>query len=110
MPPDEIHIQQFGKIARVDRHELERAQWFWKKRPSRLVLADGSFVHIVLVCIVVSLNLIYASHPESCYALIIATSILAVLWVVGVMVLSRYVRWKSDYCRAIIRLVQTITK
>jgi hypothetical protein len=110
MPPDEILIQQFGKIARVDRHALERAQWFWKKRPSRLVLAEGFFVHFVLVSIVVSLNLIYASHPESCYALIIATSILAVLWVVGVMDLSRYVRWKSDYCRAIIRLVQTIAK
>jgi hypothetical protein len=40
LPPDEILIQQFVKIAQVDRNELERAQWFWKKRPSRLVFAE----------------------------------------------------------------------
>ena len=110
LPPDEILTQRFGKIARVDRNELERAQWFWKKRPSRLVFAEDIFVHFVLISIVCSLNLIYASHSESCYTLIIAISILAVIAVTCVMDLSRYSRWKADYCRTIIRLVHTIGK
>jgi hypothetical protein len=103
LPPNAILIQQFGKIAQVDRNELERAQWFWKKRPCRragrragLHLRETSIIHCVLVFIVFSLDLIYASHSEACYALIIAMFILAVIVVTGVMDLSRYARWKAD--------------
>jgi hypothetical protein len=110
LPPDEILIQQFVKIAQVDRNELERAQWFWKKRPSRLVFAEDIFVHFVLVSIVCLLNFIYASHWEPSYTLIIAISILAVIVMTGVIDLSRYSRWKADYCRTLIRLVHTIGK
>jgi hypothetical protein len=45
LPPDKILLQHFGKIARVDRNELERAEWFWKKRPmANFMLSLTAFV------------------------------------------------------------------
>src|SRR5262245_35119404 len=39
MPPEAILIRKTGPNIAVDAEELARAQWFWERRPKKLILS-----------------------------------------------------------------------
>jgi hypothetical protein len=51
LPPEALLVQSGGKHVTVDRDEYLRAQWFWERRPAKLVLSPQKGLRIVALFI-----------------------------------------------------------
>ena len=110
IPPKALLLQHMRKNASVNCDEFRRAQWFWERRPSKLVLSPDKAVLIgasyILLFIISTIV-----HNQS-----LATDVIrGVAWVafaaIGVAVfvdITRYAQWKWEYRYAISRFLATI--
>jgi hypothetical protein len=108
LSPEHLVLRHAGKTAQVDRAELQRARWFWERRPTASIyFRFREIINVVGIYIAMFLSLLGVGRPSlSCMCNLIAIGATLVLLVGGAfMDISRYNRWKSDYDRAIVRLI-----
>lgn len=112
VPPEALLIQHLGKNISVDDDELQRARWFWGRRPNKFILSTDRALRIVTFYLLLwSTSLFNQDHAQ-------ATAVVwGVAWValagiaVAVFVdISRYARWKWEYFYAISRLFATVNR
>jgi hypothetical protein len=109
MTPVDLLGRILGKSNSVDPSELQRAQWFWARRPKKLILCRGMAMGMVMFCF-----LLYASWIFSNGQAQVTSVIVDVAWAAfaasGTAVFAdifRYAQWKSEYRSAIARLCAT---
>ena len=108
LPPEALVVERVGVNAVVDCGEIERARWFWKKRPNRLVLSMLKARKIAIyygVFFVLLIAWLCLKEQPLVAALIlgIVCLILSAIGLAALIDIFRYLRWKSDYSRAISR-------
>jgi len=95
----------------VDAEELARAQWFWERRPKKLILSTER----ALIILIFFAGIWMAAMCLSWHALVETTvlpgigyTIVAAMPTWAYLDAVRFARWKSDYSCAIFRLLQTV--
>jgi hypothetical protein len=102
-PPNDLLERCSVSTDAIDRAELERAEWLWRRRP-RHVLFDGAKVlwGRLVVYVLAILFLVSFDVPG-----LLAASVLSFL--AAVLVLFDYYareRWRRDYDAALCRLIK----
>jgi hypothetical protein len=106
LPPEVlIGAREVNGNLTLDHDEFRRAQWFWERRPGGLpcfqnalwVLLLCSALYIVVICF-------YKQVEISPLSEIILSTFFATMAVTCVHI-YRYAQWKSDYARAMARLL-----
>jgi hypothetical protein len=115
LPPEALVVERVGVNAVVDCGEIERAKWFWRKRPNRLVLSILKARKIVIyygVLFVLLIAWLCLKEQPLVTALVlgIACLTLSAIGLAAFIDKFRYLRWKSDYSRAISRLLVTVRR
>jgi hypothetical protein len=111
MPPEALLIRKMGPNIAVDAEELARAQWFWERRPEKLILSTER----ALIILIFFAGIWVAAMCLSCQALVettvlpgIGCTIVAAMPTWAYLDAVRFARWNSDYSCAIFRLFQTV--
>jgi Na+/melibiose symporter-like transporter len=113
MSPEALLIRKIGANIAVDAGELARAEWFWERRPKKLMLSTERALVILIfyagiwlaaMCLTQQALVETTVLPGIGYTIVGAIPVWAYLDAV------RYARWKSDYRRAIFRLLQTVRR
>ena len=102
-PPNDLLERCSVATDAIDRAELERAEWLWRRRP-RHILFDGAKVlwGRLVVYVLAILFLVSFDVPG-----LLAASVLS--FVAAVLVLFDYYareRWRQDYDAALCRLIK----
>ena len=102
-PPNDLLERCSVSTDAIDRAELERAEWLWRRRP-RHILFDGAKVlwGRLVVYVLAILFLVSFDIPG-----LLAASVLS--FVAAVLVLFDYYareRWRRDYDAALCRLIK----
>ena len=102
-PPNDLLERCSVATDAIDRAELERAEWLWRRRP-RHILFDGAKVlwGRLVVYVLTILYLVSFDIPG-----LLAASVLS--FVAAVLVLFDYYareRWRRDYDAALCRLIK----
>jgi len=102
-PPNDLLERCSVATDAIDRAELERAEWLWRRRP-RHILFDGAKVlwGRLVVYVLAILYLVSFDIPG-----LLAASVLS--FVAAVLVLFDYYareRWRRDYDAALCRLIK----
>ena len=102
-PPNDLLERCSVAADAIDRAELERAEWLWRRRP-RHILFDGAKVlwGRLVVYVLAILYLVSFDIPG-----LLAASVLS--FVAAVLVLFDYYareRWRRDYDAALCRLIK----
>jgi len=102
-PPNDLLERCSVSTDAIDRAELERAEWLWRRRP-RHILFDGAKVlwGRLVVYVLAILYLVSFDIPG-----LLAASVLS--FVAAVLVLFDYYareRWRRDYDAALCRLIK----
>jgi hypothetical protein len=102
-PPNDLLERCSVSTDAIDRAELERAEWLWRRRP-RHILFDGAKVlwGRLVVYVLAILFLVSFDVPG-----LLAASVLSFL--AAVLVLFDYYareRWRRDYDAALCRLIK----
>jgi hypothetical protein len=102
-PPNDLLERCSVSTDAIDRAELERAEWLWRRRP-RHILFDGAKVlwGRLVVYVLAILFLVSFDVPG-----LLAASVLS--FVAAVLVLFDYYareRWRRDYDAALCRLIK----
>jgi hypothetical protein len=105
LPPEAL-LRHMNKKVLLDPDELERATWFWKRRPNRLSSIPNIFMALTL-CLIFYILLIYFYQQitTSPFGGVILSIFFGALIVAYVHV-YQYAQWKSEYGRAILRLLR----
>jgi hypothetical protein len=94
----------------MDAGELARAQWFWERRPKKLILSTEGVLKILIFYAgfwVVAICLNQQALEMTVLVSTGSTLVLAIpVW--AYIDALRFARWSSDYRRAILRLRQTV--
>jgi hypothetical protein len=111
MPPKAILIRKMGPNVAGDAEELARAQWFWERRPKKLILSTER----ALIILIFFAGIWAAAMGLSWHALVettvlpgIGCTIVAAMPTWAYLDAVRFARWNSDYSCAIFRLLQTV--
>jgi hypothetical protein len=111
MAPEAVLMQEMGPNIAVDAEELARAQWFWERRPKKLILSTETAM-VILICYagiwVAAMCLSWHTLVETTVLPGIGCSILAAMPTWAYLDAVRFARWNSDYSCAIFRLLQTV--
>jgi hypothetical protein len=108
MPPETLLIQHLGINNSAKGGELQRAEWFWQRRPKKLILSRDRGAWIALLYL--SLWAVSVLIPRS-MAVISGLGWLAFSAIsVAVFVdIYNYAQWKREYYSAISRLIVAVT-
>jgi uncharacterized membrane protein YhdT len=108
MPPETLLTQHLGINSSVKGGELQRAEWFWHRRPKKLILSRDKAFWVVAVYL--SLWAVSAFIPRSIAVIQgIGWFTFATIAVAVFVDICRYAQWKREYYSAISRLVVTVT-
>jgi hypothetical protein len=115
LPPEDLVVERVGVNAVVDCGEIERARWFWKNRPHRPVLSilkarKIAIFYGVLFVLLIAWLCLKEQPLVSALILGIACLTLSAIGLSALIDIFRYLRWKSDYSRAISRLLETVRR
>ena len=108
MPPETLLIQHLGINNPAKGGELQRAEWFWRRRPKKIILSRGRTVWILLLYLL--LWALSVSIPQA-VVVIRETAWLALAGIAVALFVDicRYAQWKQEYYYAICRLIVTVT-
>jgi hypothetical protein len=110
IPPEVFICRKMGANVSMDAGELARAQWFWERRPKKLLLSTEGALKILIfygglwvagICLnqqALEMTVLASTG----FTLVIAMPVWAYIDAL------RFARWSSDYRRAILRLRQTV--
>ena len=111
MPPEAILIRKMGPNIAVDAEELARAQWFWERRPKKLILSTERALAMLIFFAgiwVAAVCLSWQALVETTMLPGIGCTIVAAMPTWAYLDAVRFARWNSDYSCAIFRLLQTV--
>jgi hypothetical protein len=77
LSPQDLLLQYMGKNASVNRDEFQRAQWFWGRRPNKLILSVDKSIRIGIFYIL----LLFTSMLVQNQTLAIDVVIHSVAWI-----------------------------
>jgi hypothetical protein len=102
LPPETLVSLKMNEKVAIDYDELQRAKWFWGRRPRRIPSIQNAamVLGLCLVFYVIAMQQIVAEAFNG----VILSALCATL-VVILTHICRYVQWKSEYRRAILRLL-----
>ena len=113
MPPEALLMRKMGPNVAVDAEELARAQWFWERRPKKLILST----EIALVILIFDAGIWLAALCLGGQPLVEMTvlsafgfTVVAAMPAWAYLDAVRFARWNSDYSCAIFRLLQTVRR
>jgi hypothetical protein len=110
LPPKALLVQHLGKNVTGNCDEFQRAQWFWKRRPNKLVLSPDKAVQIGILYILLFFTSVIL-HDQSIAINVIRCVAWMALAAIGVALfvdITRYAQWKWEYRCAISRFLETI--
>jgi hypothetical protein len=108
MPPETLLIQHLGINNSVKGGELQRAEWFWQRRPKKLILSRQRALWVALLYL--SLWAVSVFIPRSIVVIRgVAWLALAAIAVAVFVDICRYAQWKREYYSAISRLIAAVT-
>lgn len=110
IPPEALIFRRMGANVFMDAGELARAQWFWERRPKKLVLSAEKVLGILIFLGGFWIAAMCLDQQVLGVAVLVGTGCILVIampvW--AYIDALRYARWSSDYRRAILRLRQTV--
>jgi hypothetical protein len=99
MPPEALLIRKIEPNIAVDAEELARAQWFWERRPKKLILSTER----ALIILIFFAGIWVAAMCLSWHALVetmvlpgIGCTIVAAMPTWAYLNAGRFARWNSD--------------
>jgi hypothetical protein len=111
IPPGVLLARKKCNDISVDLDELQRADWFWKRRPKKLVLCLRKTLGILFFYFFLGIASMYLR--DQTLAIITIRSVgwvtLAATAVAVFVDIFRYAHWKWEYSSAIRRLLATAT-
>ena len=109
LAPEALLIRYLGKNISADVGELQRAEWFWGRRPKKLILSTDMVVRIVTFYLLLWTTAIFNHDHAQTTAVVldVAWVALAASAVAVFVDIFRYAQWKWEYCSAISRLCKT---
>jgi hypothetical protein len=102
LPPEALVSQQMNKKVVLEYDELQRAKWFWKRRPRGLSCPQNAFK--ILALFLAFYTIVFQQILPDPFSGSILSALCATLVVIMVH-LCRYAQWKSEYRLAILRLL-----
>ena len=110
LPPETLLVQSGGKHVTVDRDEYLRAQWFWERRPAKLILSPQKGLRVVALFLLLWVASIFVPEQAPATAVVhgLAWVVLAMLGVAVFVDISRYAQWKWEYSCAMTRLFAAV--
>jgi hypothetical protein len=110
LPPEALLVQSGGKNVTVDRDEYLRAQWFWERRPAKLILSPHKAWRMVTLFLVLWIASMFVPQQAQATAAVhgLAWTALAMLGVAVFVDISRYAQWKWEYSCAMTRLFAAV--
>jgi hypothetical protein len=100
LPPGALVSREMNETVVLDFDELQRAKWFWERRPGGLPCIQNA-LRVLLLCLAfytVAIQIVADSFSGAILSALCATL------VVTLAHLCRYARWKLEYRRAVLRL------
>jgi hypothetical protein len=109
MAPEPLLNQYGGKNVSADAGELQRAKWFWGRRPKMLILTTNMAIRIVTFYLLLWTTSIFTHNQAQATAVVVdvAWAALAASAAAVFVDISRYAQWKWEYRSAIARLCTT---
>jgi hypothetical protein len=101
LPPGALVSREMNESVVLDFDELQRAKWFWERRPGRLPSIQNA-LRVLFLCLAFYIAMIQQIIADSFHGAIL--SVLCATLVVTLAHLCRYAHWKSEYRRAVLRL------
>jgi hypothetical protein len=101
LPPGALVSRAMNETVILDCDELQRAKWFWERRPGGLPCIHNA-LRVLLLCLAFYTLAIQQIVANSFNGAIL--SVLCATLVVTLAHLCRYAQWKSEYRRAVLRL------
>jgi hypothetical protein len=94
----------------VDRDEYLRAQWFWERRPDKLILSPQKALQTVALFLLLWIVSMFVPGQAQVTAVVhaLAWVALALLGVAVFVDISRYAQWKWEYSCAMTRLFAAV--
>jgi hypothetical protein len=112
LPPQDLLLQHMGKNVSVNRDEFQRAQWFWGRRPNKLILSVDKSIRVgIFYILLLFTSMVVQNHTLAIDVIqSVAWIALAAIAVAVFVDISRYAQWKWDYCCAISRVFATVSQ
>jgi hypothetical protein len=112
MAPEALLSRFLGKNISSDAGELQRAQWFWERRPKKLILSRDMAIWIVMFYFSLYASWILCNGQAQVTAVIVdvAWTAVAACATAAVVDIFRYTQWKLEYRSAIARLCATANR
>jgi hypothetical protein len=111
MRPENLLARKMGFNITVDAEELARAQWFWERRPKKLILSTERILAVLIFYAVIWTAAMCLGCQESAVTAALTVSgsaVVAVMLGWAYFDTVRFARWSSDYSLAIARLLHTV--
>jgi hypothetical protein len=110
VPPKALLLQHLGKNVSGNCDEFWRAQWFWERRPNKLVLSPDKAAQIGIFYILLFITSMIVHSPSLAVNIIrgVGWTALAAIGAAVFVDITRYVQWKWEYRCAISRFLETI--
>ena len=107
VPPKALLLQYLGKNVPVNCDEFRRVQWFWERRPSKLVLSPYKAVQIGIfyISLFITSMIVHNQYVASDVIRRVAWIALAAIAVAVFVDITRYAQWKWEYRCAIYRFL-----
>src|SRR5580693_587379 len=111
-PPEALIFRKMGANVFMDAGELARAQWFWERRPRKLVLSAERALGIMIFYGSFWLVAMFLDQQSLGMSVLFATgyTLLVIMPAWAWLDALRFARWASDYKSAIFRLRQTVRR
>jgi hypothetical protein len=112
IPPEALIFRKMGTNVIMAGGELARAQWFWEKRPRKLVLSTEIALKIMIFYGSVWLVAMFLDQQSLGMTVLFATgyTLIFIMPAWAYLDALRFARWASDYRSAIFRLRQTVRR
>ena len=110
IPPEVFIRRKMGANVSMDAGELARAQWFWERRPKKLLLSTEGVLKVLIFYAAFWVAAICLNQRALEITVLVSTGSTLVIAVPVWAYIDalRFGRWSSDYRRAIFRLRQTV--
>jgi hypothetical protein len=109
IPPEALIFRKMGSNVVMDAGELARTQWFWERRPKKLVLSTERALGILIFYGSLWLVAMFLDQQFLAMTVLFATgyTLIVIMPAWARLDAWRFARWSSDYRSAIFRLRQT---
>ena len=110
IPPEVFIRRKMGANVSMDAGELARAQWFWERRPKKLLLSTEGVLKVLMFYAGFWVAAICINQPALEMTMLVSTgsTLVIAIPVWAYIDALRFARWSSDYRRAVLRLRQTV--